>query len=84
MEPTGRIIACEQSGDRPGARTGRSCARPNPELIRQEHAAWATATELVRAATRSAAAIATPSAKVLAPGSPSPPGTCRSPPLAAP
>ena len=31
-----------------------------PELIRQEHAAWITATELVRAATRSAAALATP------------------------
>jgi hypothetical protein len=29
-------------------------------MIRQEHAAWITATELVRAATRSAAAIAPP------------------------
>jgi len=31
-----------------------------PELIRQEHAAWITATELVRTATRSAAALAAP------------------------
>ena len=32
----------------------------HPELIRQEHAAWIAATELVHAATRSAAAIAQP------------------------
>ena len=32
----------------------------HPELIRQEHAAWIVATELVHAATRSAAAIAAP------------------------
>ena len=34
-------------------RPGRSCARTTPELIRQEHAAWTVATELVHAATRS-------------------------------
>ena len=43
-----------------GPGTGAILRSHNPELIRQEHAAWATATELVRAATRSAAAIATP------------------------
>jgi hypothetical protein len=41
-----------------GPGTGAILRSHNPELIRQEHAAWATATELVRAATRSAAAIA--------------------------
>ena len=43
-----------------GPGTGAILRSHNPELIRQEHAAWATATELVHAATRSAAAIATP------------------------
>jgi hypothetical protein len=43
-----------------GPGTGAILRSHNPELIRQEHAAWATATELVRAATRSAAAIAAP------------------------
>jgi len=43
-----------------GPGTGAILRSHNPELIRQEHAAWTTATELVRAATRSAAAIATP------------------------
>jgi hypothetical protein len=43
-----------------GPGTGAILRSASPELIRQEHAAWATATELVRAATRSAAAIATP------------------------
>jgi hypothetical protein len=43
-----------------GPGTGAILRSHNPELIRQAHAAWATATELVRAATRSAAAIATP------------------------
>ena len=49
--------------DPPRRRTrapGRSCAHTTPELIRQEHAAWIVATELVHAATRSAAAIAAP------------------------
>jgi hypothetical protein len=41
-----------------GPGTGAILRSHNPELIRQEHAAWITATELVRAATRSAAAIA--------------------------
>ena len=67
----GLPVALGRLGDRPARgqvghprrRTrapGRSCAHTTPELIRQEHAAWITATELVRAATRSAAAIATP------------------------
>ena len=43
-----------------GPGTGASLRSHNPELIRQEHAAWIVATELVHAATRSAAAIATP------------------------
>jgi hypothetical protein len=43
-----------------GPATGASLRSANPELIRQEHAAWIAATELVHAATRSAAAIATP------------------------
>ena len=43
-----------------GPGTGAILRSHHPELIRQEHAAWTTATELVRAATRSAAAIATP------------------------
>ena len=43
-----------------GPGTGAILRSHHPELIRQEHAAWIVATELVRAATRSAAAIATP------------------------
>jgi hypothetical protein len=43
-----------------GPGTGAILRSHSPELIRQEHAAWITATELVRAATRSAAAIAPP------------------------
>jgi hypothetical protein len=43
-----------------GPGTGAILRSHNPELIRQEHAAWIVATELVHAATRSAAAIATP------------------------
>jgi hypothetical protein len=43
-----------------GPGTGAILRSHTPELIRQEHAAWITATELVRAATRSAAALATP------------------------
>jgi hypothetical protein len=35
----------------------------SPRLIAQEHAAWITATELVRATTRTAAALATPAHK---------------------
>ena len=43
-----------------GPGTGAILRSHHPELIRQEHAAWTVATELVHAATRSAAAIATP------------------------
>ena len=43
-----------------GPGTGAILRSATPELIRQEHAAWITATELVRAATRSAAATAVP------------------------
>jgi len=43
-----------------GPGTGAILRSHHPELIRQEHAAWITATELVHAATRSAAAIAAP------------------------
>jgi hypothetical protein len=43
-----------------GPGTGAILRSMTPELIRQEHAAWITATELVRAATRSAAALAAP------------------------
>jgi hypothetical protein len=43
-----------------GPGTGASLRSASPELIRQEHAAWIAATELVRAAIRSAAAIAAP------------------------
>jgi hypothetical protein len=43
-----------------GPGTGAMLRSATPQLIRQEHAAWITATELVRAATRSAAAIAAP------------------------
>ena len=43
-----------------GPGTGAILRSHNPELIRQEHAAWIVATELVHAATRSAAALATP------------------------
>ena len=46
-----------------GPGTGAILRSATPELIRQEHAAWITATELVRAATRSAAALAAPFAK---------------------
>jgi Insertion element 4 transposase N-terminal len=43
-----------------GPGTGAILRSQHPELIRQEHAAWIVATELVHAATRSAAAIAAP------------------------
>ncbi len=43
-----------------GPGTGAILRSASPELIRQEHAAWIIGTELVRAATRSAAAIAAP------------------------
>ena len=46
-----------------GPGTGAILRSHHPELIRQEHAAWIVGTELVRAATRSAAAIAAPFAK---------------------
>jgi Transposase DDE domain len=43
-----------------GPATGASLRSATPELIRQEHTAWTVGTELVHAATRSAAAIAQP------------------------
>jgi hypothetical protein len=43
-----------------GPGTGAILRSHTPKLIRQEHAAWITATELVHAATRSAAALAAP------------------------
>jgi hypothetical protein len=43
-----------------GPGTGASLRSHSPQLIRQEHAAWTVATELVHAATRSATAIAAP------------------------
>jgi hypothetical protein len=43
-----------------GPGTGAILRSASPELIRQEHAAWIVGTELVRAATRSAAALAAP------------------------
>jgi hypothetical protein len=43
-----------------GPATGAILRSHGPNLIRQEHAAWIVATELVHAATRSAAAIAQP------------------------
>ena len=43
-----------------GPAVGAILRSATPELIRQEHAAWTTATELVHAATRSAAALAQP------------------------
>jgi hypothetical protein len=43
-----------------GPGTGAILRSHTPELIRQEHAAWIVGTELVRAATRSAAALAQP------------------------
>jgi Transposase DDE domain len=51
-----------------GPATGVSLRSASPELIRQEHAAWTVGTELVRAATRSAAAIAAPFRKGLRTG----------------
>jgi len=43
-----------------GPGTGAILRSHSPNMIRQEHAAWIVATELVHAATRSAAAIAAP------------------------
>lgn len=43
-----------------GSGTGAILRSTTPELVAQEHAAWIVATELVHAATRSAAATATP------------------------
>jgi hypothetical protein len=43
-----------------GPGTGAILRSMTPELVRQEHAAWTCATELVHAATRSAAATAAP------------------------
>lgn len=43
-----------------GPGTGAMLRSMTPELVRQEHAAWITATELVRAATRSGTAVAAP------------------------
>lgn len=46
-----------------GPGTGVTLRSMTPDLVRQEHAAWVTATELVHATTRSAAAIAAPFGK---------------------
>ena len=46
-----------------GPATGAILRSHTPDLIHQEHAAWITATELTRALTRSAAAIAAPFTK---------------------
>jgi hypothetical protein len=46
-----------------GPSTGAMLRSASPRLIAQEHAAWITATELVRATTRTAAALATPAHK---------------------
>jgi hypothetical protein len=46
-----------------GPATGAILRSTSPTLIRQEHPAWIVATELTHAATRSAAALATPFAK---------------------
>jgi len=46
-----------------GPGTGAILRSTTPDLIRQEHAAWMVATELVHAATRSAASVARPFAK---------------------
>jgi Transposase DDE domain len=43
-----------------GPGTGAILRSTTPQLVRQEHAAWVVATELVHAATRSAAAVAAP------------------------
>jgi len=53
-----------------GPATGAILRSTTPELIRQEHAAWIVATELVHAATRSAAALAAPFRKGLRTGQP--------------
>jgi len=53
-----------------GPGTGAILRSTTPELIRQEHAAWIVATELVHAATRCAAAIAVPFQKGLRTGQP--------------
>jgi hypothetical protein len=46
-----------------GPGTGAMLRSATPELLHQEHAAWITATELVRAVTRTAATVAAPFAK---------------------
>ena len=46
-----------------GPSTGAMLRSQSPALIAQEHAAWVTATELARATTRAAAAIAVPARK---------------------
>ncbi|MGH3202537.1 MAG: hypothetical protein ACRDP5_10895 [Streptosporangiaceae bacterium] len=46
-----------------GPSTGAMLRSQSPALIAQEHAAWVTATELVRAVARAAAAIAVPARK---------------------
>lgn len=53
-----------------GPGTGAFLRSHSPELIRQEHAAWMIATELVHAALRSAAATAAPFAKGARAGQP--------------
>jgi hypothetical protein len=46
-----------------GPSTGAMLRSASPHLVAQEHAAWVTATELVRATSRAAAAVAVPAAK---------------------
>ena len=53
-----------------GPSTGPIFRSRTPDLIRQEHAAWITATELVRAVTRQAARHAAPARKARRAGQP--------------
>ena len=84
---TGRRPRCARPSPRsaaPASPPGRSSGPHCPDMIRQEHAAWITATELVRAVARAAAGSPPRPARAAAPGSPSTPGRSPSPPPAAP
>jgi hypothetical protein len=67
-----------------GPGTGAILRSHTPELITQEHAAWIIATELIHAAPDPPPLPREPSAPAPAPGRASTPGTCHSPPPAAP
>ena len=67
-----------------GPSTGPIFRSRTPDMIRQEHAAWITAAELVRATARQAARLAAPARKGRRAGSPSTRGRSPSPPPAAP